>query len=148
MARSTFRPKITRARFVVSPFSAEQMVEIGQSCVDSIKARLERAENVYDLPAAPLKERKPGRGYKTYKARRTPPAIRNWRFTGRTLRGMRVLRANENRVVIGFSDPVAAMRAAINNRRERQFGLSPANWKDIIAAVKRIRFVRVERKAA
>jgi hypothetical protein len=148
MARSTFKPRITRARFVVSPFTAEQMVEIGQTCVDSIKSRLERAENVYDQPAAPLKERKPGRGYKTYKSRRAPPAIRNWRFTGRTLRAMRVLRANENRAVIGFSDPVAVLRAAINNRRERQFGVSPANWKDIIAAVKRLRLVRVERKAA
>ncbi len=148
MARSTFKTQITRARFVVSPFTAEQMVEIGQLCVDSIKARLARAENVYDQPAAPLKERRPGRGYKSYKSRKAPPAVRNWKLTGRTLRAMRVLRAKENRAVIGFSDPVAAMRAAINNRRERQFGVSPANWRDILAAVKAIRLVRAERKAA
>ena len=148
MTRSTYKPKISKARFVVSPFTPQQMVEIGQVCADSIKARLERAENVYDQPAKPLSEGRRGTGYKRYKSRKAPPAIRNWNLTGRTLRGMRVLRANENRAVIGFSDPVAAMRAAINNRRERQFGVSPANWKDIIAAVKRIRFVRVERKAA
>lgn len=160
MARSAFRPKITRARFVVSPFTAQQMVEIGNACVDSIKARLERAENVYDQPAPPLSMRYrenwrahklvsfgADRGYRAYKARKAPPAIRNWKLTGRTLRGMRVLRANENRVVIGFSDPVAGMRAAINNRRERQFGVSPANWRDILRAVREFRFLRVKRAA-
>ena len=124
------------------------MVEIGQVAVDSIKARLARAENIYDQPAKPLSEGKRGGGYRRYKSRKAPPAIRNWKLTGRTLRGMNVLRANENRAVIGFSDPVAGMRAAINQKRERQFGLSPANWKDILRAVKRIRFVRVKKTAA
>jgi hypothetical protein len=148
MARSRFKTKVSKARFVVSPFTAQQMVELGQVAVDSIKARLERAENIYDQPAKPLSEGKRGTGYRRYKSRKAPPAIRSWKLTGRTLRGMNVLRANENRAVIGFSDPVAAMRAAINQKRERQFGLSPANWKDILRAVKRIRFVRVKSKAA
>jgi len=148
MARSKFKTKVSRARFVVSPFTAQQMVEIGQVAVDSIKARLARAENIYDQPAKLLSEGRRGTGYRRYKSRNAPPAMRNWRRTGRTLCGMNVLRANENRAVIGFSDPVAAMRAAVNQRRERQFGLSPANWKDILAAVRRIRFVRVKSKAA
>jgi hypothetical protein len=143
MARRRFQPKISRARFVVSPFTSEQMVEIGQVAVDSILHRLERGQNVSDQPATPLKER-----YQKYKARRSPPAIRNWRLTGRTLRALRVLRANENRAVIGFRDPEAGRRAAINNRRERQFGLSPANWRDVIERVKQVRFVRAERQAA
>jgi hypothetical protein len=148
LRKSSFQTKISKARFVVSPFTAQQMVELGQVAVDSIKSRLERAENVYDQPAKPLSEGRRGTGYRRYKSGKAPPAIRNWKLTGRTLRGMNVLRANENRAVIGFSDPVAAMRAAINQKRERQFGLSPANWKDIFAAVRRIRFVRVKSKAA
>ena len=148
MSTTRFKAKISRARFVVSPFSAQQMVELGQVAVDSIKARLERAENIYDQPAKPLSEGRRGTGYRRYKARKAPPAIRNWRLTGRTLRGMNVLRANENRAVIGFSDPVAAMRAVVNQKRERQFGLSPVNWKDILAAVRQIRFVRAKSKAA
>jgi len=143
MARRGFRTKITRARFVVSPFTAEQMVEIGQVAVASILERLERGQNVSDQPAAPLRP-----SYRKYKARRSPPAIRNWKLTGRTLRGLRVLEANENRAVIGFSDPEAGRRAALNNRRERQFGLSPANWRDIREAVRRFRFARAERQAA
>jgi hypothetical protein len=143
MARRRFQTKITRARFVVSPFTSEQMVEIGQAAVGSILDRIERGENVLDQPAAPLAKR-----YQAYKARRSPPAIRNWKLTGRTLRALRLLRANENRAVIGFSDPEAGRRAAINNQRERQFGLSPANWRDVIERVKQVRFVRAERQAA
>ena len=143
MARRRFQTKITRARFVVSPFSSEQMAALGQTGVDSIQARLERGQNVSDQPAAPLAKR-----YQAYKARRSPPAIRNWRLSGRTLGALRVLRANENRAVIGFSDPEAGRRAAINNRRERQFGLSPANWRDVLEAVRRFRFARAERRVA
>ena len=146
--KGNFKTKISKARFVVSGLTSQQMVEIGAVCVDSIKERLSHGQNVSDTSAKPLSAGSRGRGYRTYKARRSPPAVRNWRFTGRTLRAMRVLRADENKAVIGFSDPIAAMRAAINNRRERQFGISPASWRNILAEVEDQRVVRVEKLAA
>lgn len=120
------KPKITRARFVISALSSGQMVRLGSIAAASIKDRLSRGENVSDAPAKPLTV-----GYARRKSKRAPPALRNWKFTGRTLRSMQVLSANENRARIGFSDPIANMRAVVQNRRERQFGLSETNWDAI-----------------
>lgn len=132
--RPRFKTKIvrSRARFVVKPLSAQQMINVAEPVKEDIKQRILRAETVNDTPAPPLKEKVPGKGYPTYKARRAPPAIRNWRLTGRTLHEMRVLSAGPNRAVIGFSSPVANLRAYINNRRSRQFGVSPRNEQTLI----------------
>ncbi len=54
----SFQAKITRARFVVGPFSSEQMQTIAQVTADSVASRIRRGMNVDDAPAKPLK---PGR---------------------------------------------------------------------------------------
>jgi hypothetical protein len=121
-----FETKITRARFVVGPFSSEQMQTIAQVTMDSISARIRRGMNVQDAAAKPLKPGRNGRrGYPDYKVARGLQGIRDWVWRGKTMRSLKVKAANENRAVIGFIDPEADRIAHINNQRERQFGLSP-----------------------
>lgn len=102
------------------------MRTIGEALVTSIKERLARGQTIYDAAAPPLREK-----YAKYKQRKKGSSLRDWNFQGRTLRGMRVTNATAGRAIVSFSDPVAGMRAAINNRRVRQFGVSGVNREAI-----------------
>jgi hypothetical protein len=147
-----FQAKITRARFVLGPFTSEDMLTIGTVVRDSIAARIAKALNVNDAPARPLKPGRSGRrGYPDYKAARGLQPIRDWFWTGRTMRSLKVKSASENRVVIGFVDPKAGRVAHRNNLLDRQFGVSPNDRKGLNAAVratlKRARVIRVRQAA-
>jgi hypothetical protein len=128
-----FQTVVRRARFVYSPYSAEEMQGFGQVLADAIRARIQSGQNIYDLPATPLKPGKPGRrGYPDYKIARGLQPIRDSTWTGHTLRCLKVLRVNENRAVVGFLDEALPRRrqtasqiAFYNNLRERQWGVSP-----------------------
>ncbi len=123
-----FQIKITRARFHVSGYSPQQMVAIGQALISrGIVPRVRAGGTVADSPAPALRP-----GYARFKERRGVPAIRNWTLTGRTLRSLKVLRASANRAVIGFTDALTNLRAVLNNRRARQFGVSPAD-RNVVA---------------
>src|SRR5579872_4127253 len=96
-----FQTKITRARFVLGPFTAEDMQTIGSVLTDTISARIRKGINVNDSPARPLKPGRNGhRGYPDYKAARGLQPIRDWFWTGRTMRSLKVKSASENRAVI------------------------------------------------
>ena len=147
-----FQTKITRARFVVGPFSSEQMQTIAQVTLDSVAARIHRGETVEDTPAKPLKPGRNGkRGYPDYKLARGLQAIRDWTWRGLTMRSLKVKAANENRAIIGFIDPQADRIAHINNLRERQFGLSPRDrevlQRVVRATAKQARVVRAVKVA-
>lgn len=122
--------KITKQRFFVPGYSPQKMVAIGQQLTNSVRDRISEGMTVYDAPAPPLAPK-----YAKAKGRKAPPAIRNWKLTGRTMRSLAVLSAAHNKAVIGFTDPVSNMRAAINNARTRQFGVSPKNNRDLGAAL-------------
>ncbi len=145
-----FQTKITRARFVVGLFSSEQMQTIGQAVTDSVAARIRRGMNVEDAPAKPLKPGRDGkRGYPDRKVAHGLQALRDWMWRGKTMRSLKVQSANENRAVVAFVDPEADRIAHFNNKRERQFGMSPADRTVLKQAVnstaKQARIVRVER---
>ena len=53
MAR--FQTIIKSARFVYSPYTATEMQGFGQVLADSIRARIQSGQNIYDQAAAPLK---------------------------------------------------------------------------------------------
>jgi hypothetical protein len=147
-----FQTKITRARFVLGPFTAEDMQTIGGVLVDSISTRIRKAFDVNDAPAKPLKPGRNGRrGYPDYKAARGLQPFRDWFWTGRTMRSLKVKSAGENRVVIGFVDPNADRIAHVNNLRERQFGVSPRDRitlnSVVLAVLKQARVVRVAKAA-
>ncbi len=123
-----FKTTIRKARFVEQGFSAQQMQSIGQQFIDTAeRPRIRAGLTVYDQPAPPLSI-----GYAKRKTRRGLQPIRDWSLTGRTLRSMKVLTAGPNQARIGFTDAEANKRAAINNRRARQFGVSPADHTKLI----------------
>src|SRR6204780_2807833 len=141
MAR--FQTVIKRARFIYSGYTATEMQSFGQVLADSIRARIKSGQNIYDQAAAPLK---PGpssrRGYPDYKSARGLQPIRDWTWSGHTLRCLKVLTANENRAAIGFLDEALSDRrqtasqiAAFNNRREAQWGVSPHGRRVVLAGV-------------
>ena len=134
-----FETKIKRARFVVGPFSPEQMAAIGQVTLDHIMERIRRGVNVQDAPAKRLSFDRRG-SYGRLKVRKGLQPIRDWTFSGATLHALKVKSANENRVVLGFIDPKADAIAHINNLREKQFGLSPSDMealRRVVAATRR-----------
>ena len=130
MARKSFATKVTHARFVVGPFSSDQMSTLAGILRDSMRGRIQNGLNVNDQPAKPLKP-----GYASAKARKGGKPVRDWMMSGQTLRCMAVLSANENRAVIGFNNPIAARIAHFNNLRERAFGVSPMDRQMLVAAV-------------
>lgn len=115
-----FKTTIRKARFEYIGFSGEQMAQAANGLITrGIIPRIQSAKTVDDSPAPPLTPR-----YAKQKAKKAPPAVRNWTYTGRTLRSMKVLSAAPNRAEIRFSDAETNKRAAINNVRSRQFGVS------------------------
>ena len=153
MAR--FQTVIKRAHFVYSPYTATEMQGFAQVLADSIRVRIQNGQNIYDQAAAPLKPGQSGRrGYPDYKAARGLQPIRDWTWSGHTLRCLKVLRANENRAEIGFLDEAAPWRkqtasqiAFWNNQRERQWGVSPRDRQALIAAILGARPVVIVRAA-
>ena len=137
-----FQTTIKTARFIYSPYTATEMQGFAQVLADSIRARIQSGQNIYDQSAAPLKPGLSGRrGYPDYKAARGLRPLRDWTWSGHTLRCLKVLTANENRAVIGFLDEAlpgrrltASQIAHINNRREVQWGVSPRDRQAVLAA--------------
>jgi hypothetical protein len=150
MAR--FQTVIKRARFVYSPYSATEMQGFALVLADAIRARIQSGQNIYDQAAAPLKPGLPGRrGYPDYKSARGLQPIRDWTWSGHTLRCLKVLTANENRAAIGFLDEAlpgrrmtASQIAAFNNRREAQWGVSPRDRQAVLAAFQARPFVMLK----
>jgi hypothetical protein len=131
-----FTAKVTRARFMLGPFSSEDMLSVANTLRDSIAGRIGEGLNVNDAPAKALKPGRNGRrGYPDYKRARGLQPIRDWFWTGRTMRSLKVKSASENRAVIGFVDPNADRIAHVNNLRNRQFGVSPKDRAALAAAV-------------
>lgn len=138
-----FQTVIRRARFVYSPYTAYEMQGFAQVLADSIRARIQSGQNIYDQAAAPLKPGQPRcRGYPDYKSARGLKPIRDWTWSGHTLRCLKVLTANENRAVIGFLDEAltgrrqtASQIAFYNNQRARQWGVSPRDRQAVLAAM-------------
>jgi hypothetical protein len=130
-----FTTRISRARFSVSGMNTADMLWIGERFLGKMQDRIGAGRNVYDNDAPPLTEK-----YRRRKTRQGGFPIRNLYLTGRTFRGMKVLRVDQNQGIIGFADPVAEFRMAMNMRRERQWGISPTDKAFLIELVK-TRFV-------
>jgi hypothetical protein len=141
MAR--FQTVLKHARFVYAPYAATEMQGFAQVLADSIRARIQSGRNIYDQAAAPLKPGLPGRrGYPDYKVARGLQPIRDWTWSGHTLRCLKVLTANENRAAIGFLDETlpgrrqtASQIAFYNNQRERQWGVSPRDRAIVLSVM-------------
>lgn len=107
-----FQTVIKRARFVYSPYTAAEMQGFAQVLTDSIRARIQSGQNIYDQAAAPLKPGLPGRrGYPDYKAARGLNPVRDWTWSGHTMRCLKVLTANENRAAMRVSRRISSWPA-------------------------------------
>lgn len=125
-----FQPVMKRARVGTPGFSADTMLRFAGELNSSIAQRMDRAQDIYDNAALALTP-----DYAKSKMKKVGSAIRDLRLTGRTRRGMRPLSAAQNVAIIGFSDPVAMNRIQINNRRVRQYGVSPVNRQHLYNVV-------------
>lgn len=106
------------------------MIAIGQKAVESEQRRIQSGLTVDDTAAKPLREK-----YRKRKERRGGKPIRDLTLTGMTLRSRKVISAENRRAVIGFTNAQAIIRARVNNKRDRQFGMSPANRRDLIDTI-------------
>jgi hypothetical protein len=99
MAR--FQTVIKSARFAYSPYTATEMQGFAQVLGDSIRARIQSGQNIYDQAAAPLKPGFPGpRGYSEYKAARV--STQSVIGLGAATRcGLLKVLSEQNRVAIG-----------------------------------------------
>lgn len=126
-----YQPKITRARFVVSPYTPQQMISIGQTLIGLNFSRWNRGVDGADAAAAPLAAKYARR--KAYTGRRK--AVRDLNLTGRLRDSIRVLNASENKVTIGPVDGTYSSTRygvltnsdvlTLNQRRSRMWAVSP-----------------------
>jgi hypothetical protein len=152
-----FQTVIRHARFIYSPYTSDEMLGFAQLLADTIRARIQSGQNIYDQAAAPLKQGLPGRrGYPDYKAARGLQPIRDWTWSGHTLRCLKVLTVNENRAAIGFLDEALPGRSQTaseiafwNNQREHMWGVSPRDRDVVVEAMTNDRpLVTLAEKAA
>jgi hypothetical protein len=140
---SRFQTVVRHARFVYSPYTSDEMLGFGELLADTIRARIQSGQNIYDQAAAPLKPGRDGhRGYPEFKAARGLKPIRDWTWSGHTLRCLKVLTVNENRATLGFLDEAfpgrtrtASEIAFWNNQREHMWGVSPRDSAVVVAAM-------------
>lgn len=128
--------RITKARFTLSPFSAEQMKELGDTVLASIKKRIHSGLTVEEQPAKPLKPTvhvdKGGSvaaliPYPVQKQRKGRQPIRDLMNTGALMNSIQVVSASEDRCVIASNNAVKDMLLHKNNVRSPQFGMSPSD---------------------
>jgi hypothetical protein len=121
-----FQTKISKTRLTLSPFSSEQMQGVGNALLKSIKDRIKSGIDAKDDNAKPLKGAK--RNYTPYsrqKLQKGLAPIRDWTYSGHTLRAMKVTRVNENGFKIGFIDDRSDKIAHANNQQVKMFAVSP-----------------------
>jgi hypothetical protein len=142
-------PVISRARYRTSTITPAQMIRIATPVVQSIRTRIFMALDVNDAPAPPLSDRSK---YKKLKIRRGGRGIRDWvrppsfKSGGITMKSLNVLQAGIGFAIIGFTNPLGAFRAMMNNLRHKQFGVSRRDWRVFSSSTHRElrQFVRTE----
>lgn len=119
---------IREARFVYRPLSNAAQKDIGMFTAATITGRIRHGVNAMGLPAAPLKGGRNGKpGYPQLKIRKGAKPIRDWTLTGHTLSTVGVLAAGSNQIQVGSNDPKSALIVFFLNRKEKMFGVAPAD---------------------
>lgn len=130
MSSRLFQTKIVHHELTLSPFSSEQMADIGTVVLRSITDRIREAKDVTDSPAKPLVER-----YARRKIQRGRAPVRDWLWRGLTLGSLKVKRASQDMVTIGPVNTQAEMIVATQNARQKQWGFSPKDNEAMRAVV-------------
>ena len=116
------------------------MLEIGTALQKAVAARIYSGQNAKDQPSKPLKGVKKGNyvPYASQKQRKGLQPFRDWCYSGRTLRSMKVLSVNENGGRVGFTDAKTNAIAGYLNQIDKAFGISPNDTKAMEAALDRV----------
>jgi hypothetical protein len=122
--------------FEYQGITEEELYQFSEALNDSVLARIRRGMDVNDTPAPPLASKGKRGGYAGQKARRGLNPIRDLTFTGRTLRAIAPVVAGENQVSIGITNQAAIRVIASNNARSKQYGASPTDRANLIAAIR------------
>ncbi len=143
MASKVFTTRIRHIDLTLSPFTSQQMMEIGQVTLDYKLSRIRQGINSQDAPAKPLSTVK-GRNGLSYVDRkgiygrgigRMP--IRNWTFRDVTLKSAKVKSASEEGFKLGFVDPKADKVISAQRRMSEQWSDSPKDKEVLQAIIKR-----------
>jgi hypothetical protein len=127
----------------------------GRLIGESIKPRIQAALDVKDNPAPPLKRpRGPAgsavslesigrrlsyKGYPDYKVRvHGGKPIRDWTRTGQLMDNLKAKKSSRNKATIGWTRPDMERRASYNNRRWRQFGMSPRDRAHLLVILDQV----------
>lgn len=150
-----FEARMQHVKLTFSPFSADQMMTIGQVLLDKIVTRIKSAQDVTDSRARPLKpsyaeEKVRGRRVALGGPRKyTGLPFRDWTLRGRTLSACRVKFASQERVTIGPTSQETGMIMTARNRLDNMWGVSPSDQLVLNAVIletfKQAPPVRVER---
>lgn len=163
MPRPKFKTQMRGLRLTSVPFPAERMRVIAENLLAKITQRISQGMDVHDSPAPPLTPKYAK--FKVERARR--PNKRDWYLTGITLRHLRVKSARPNRAVIGFlpgvrryalksklgakTQPIENRSVPIslvvtkNQRRCRQWGVSPSDEAVLINSIQGVDFIQVSK---
>lgn len=108
-------------RFVYHGYSPYQMETIGTGFLTrGMLPRIRQGLTVTDGPAPKLAPK-----YEKQKVTKGKQPIRDWVLTGRLMRSTRVISRQGNQCTLGATDNTINARLYYNNRRARQFGVSP-----------------------
>ncbi len=133
MASKIFTTRIRHISLTLSPFTAQQMMEIGQVTLDYKLSRIRQGINSQDAPAKPLVDRYAMRKIKYGRGLGRSP-IRNWTFRDVTLKSAKVKTVSEEGFKLGFIDAKADQIITIQRRRSEQWSDSPKD-KEVTQAI-------------
>ena len=135
-----FEARVQEIKVTFSPFSSSEMSAIGSIVLDHIKARIASVQDVTDSRAKPLKdsyaqEKVKGRSVAKSFGKFKGHPYRDWTLRGRTMQGLKVKYASQERVTIGPTSEEIATIVTARNRIDKMWGMSPSDCDALQAAV-------------
>jgi len=137
-----FQAKITRVKFTLSPFSAEDMMAIAQKTLNHVVERIKSVHDIQDGIARPLSdkyavEKRQGRYVALGGLRKYSGApYRDWTLRGRTLQALKVKTVSEDMATVGPVSMEALRIIQIRNKWDHMWGMSPSDNEALVTAVR------------
>jgi hypothetical protein len=134
-----FQPRIQTVKVTFSPFSTDSMMAIGNVVLDHIKERIQSVTDASDNRAKPLKEtyaeeKRKGRYVALGGPRKfSGLPVRDWTLRGRTMQGLKVKFASQDRVTIGPTSAETGKIVTVRNRVDKMWGMSPSDSEALVA---------------
>lgn len=128
-----FQTRIRDLKFTLSPFTSEQMSDLGTGILNQKLDRISRGLNSQDQHSKELVKR-----YEDRKLKRNRQPFRDWRWSGQMLGSFKVKVADQDHVTIGFVNPLADQKATKQRRAEEMLSDSPRDREVFEALTERL----------